>query len=121
MGDGEECREAEVRSLVLPVVGWQPRSLWEMSLFSDLEAFAGNPEGFLKTPIESEKLLGQWVAQFGPGSYLPPSKNRKTQRRYNKILYKQRYLVEVFFHNIKRFRRIATRYDKTSSYYLAFV
>ena len=52
---------------------------------------------------------------------IPPSKNRKTKRRYDKTLYKQRYLVEVFFHNIKRFRRIATRYDKTSSCYLAFV
>jgi transposase len=27
----------------------------------------------------------------------------------------------VFFHNLKRFRRIATRYDKTASCYLAFL
>jgi transposase len=57
----------------------------------------------------------------GINPVIPPSRNRKTQRRYDKKLYKQRYLVEVFFHNIKRFRRIATRYDKTSSCYLAFV
>ena len=52
---------------------------------------------------------------------IPPSRNRNTQRRYDKKPYQQRYLVEVFFHNIKRFRRIATRYDTTSSCYLAFV
>ena len=36
-------------------------------------------------------------------------------------LYERRYLVEVFFHNLKRFRGIATRFDKTRASYLAFV
>ena len=36
-------------------------------------------------------------------------------------LYKKRYLVEVFFHNLKRFRAIATRYEKTARNYLALV
>ena len=57
----------------------------------------------------------------GINPVIPPSRNRKTQRRYDKQLYQQRYLVEVFFHNIQQFSRIATRYDKTSSCYLAFV
>ena len=32
-----------------------------------------------------------------------------------------RYLVECFFHSIKRFRRIATRYDKTATCYYGFL
>lgn len=36
-------------------------------------------------------------------------------------LYKKRYLVEVFFHNLKRFRAVATRYEKTARNYLALV
>ena len=36
-------------------------------------------------------------------------------------LYRQRYLVEIFFHNLKRFRAIATRYEKTARNYLALV
>ena len=32
-----------------------------------------------------------------------------------------RYLVEVFFHNLERFRAIATRYEKTAQNYLALV
>lgn len=36
-------------------------------------------------------------------------------------LYRQRYLVEVFFHNLKRFRAVATRYEKTARNYLALV
>ena len=35
--------------------------------------------------------------------------------------YRRRYLVEVFFHNLKRFRAVATRYEKTARNYLALV
>ena len=34
---------------------------------------------------------------------------------------RRRYLVEIFFHNLKRFRAIATRYEKTARNYLALV
>jgi transposase len=43
------------------------------------------------------------------------------RRRLDRKLYKIRYLVEVFFHNLKRFRAIATRYDKTLRNYAALV
>lgn len=36
-------------------------------------------------------------------------------------LYEKRYLVEIFFHNLKRFRAIATRYEKTARNFLALV
>jgi len=36
-------------------------------------------------------------------------------------LYRTRYVVEVFFHNLKRFRGVATRFDKTRASYLALV
>ena len=36
-------------------------------------------------------------------------------------LYEKRYLVELFFHQLKRFRAIATRYEKTARNYLALV
>lgn len=38
----------------------------------------------------------------------------KKKHRLVRTLYRQRYLVEVFFHNLKRFRAIATRYEKTA-------
>lgn len=52
---------------------------------------------------------------------IPPNPTRKTQRRYDKKLYRRRYLVEIFFHRLKRFRRIATRYEKTAAHYLALL
>jgi transposase len=35
------------------------------------------------------------------------------------VLYAKRYLVECFFHNLKRFRAIATRFEKTARNFLA--
>lgn len=43
------------------------------------------------------------------------------RRRLDRALYSQRYLVEVFFHNLKRFRAIGTRYEKTATSFLALV
>jgi transposase len=46
---------------------------------------------------------------------------RKKKHRLDRKLYRQRYLVEIFFHRLKRFRAIATRYEKTARNYLALV
>jgi transposase len=51
----------------------------------------------------------------------PSNPTRRKILRYDKKLYRQRYLIEVFFHTLKSFRRIATRYEKTARNYLAIV
>jgi transposase len=45
-----------------------------------------------------------------------PTRTAKERR-----LYRIRYLVEVCFHELKRFRAIGTRYDKTKSSYMALL
>ena len=52
---------------------------------------------------------------------IPPKKNRKVQRQYDRALYKLRHLVENAFLYLKRWRGIATRYAKKSSSFLAAV
>ena len=52
---------------------------------------------------------------------IPPKKNRKTQREYDRYLYKLRHLVENCFLKLKRWRGIATRYAKTTSAFVAAV
>ena len=52
---------------------------------------------------------------------IPPKKNRKNQRPYDKYLYKLRHLVENAFLSLKRWRGIATRYVKNTSSFLAAV
>ncbi len=41
--------------------------------------------------------------------------------KLDRKLYSKRYLIECFFHRLKRFRAIATRYDKTARCYLGLV
>ena len=52
---------------------------------------------------------------------IPSGICRKHRRRCDPELYSLRYLVECFFHKLKRFRRVATRYDKTACCYGAFL
>ncbi len=52
---------------------------------------------------------------------IPPKRNRIEQREYDKLLYKDRNLVERFFSRIKHFRRIATRYEKLDRNFLSFI
>jgi transposase len=52
---------------------------------------------------------------------IPNRSNRKKKFRWKKALYRERNLVERFFNKIKRFRRIATRYEKLGANFLAFI
>ncbi len=52
---------------------------------------------------------------------IPPKQNTKSSWCIDWFVYKERHLVECFFHKIKQFRRIATRYDKLAVSFLAFV
>ena len=51
-----------------------------------------------------------------------PYPNRKHKKpRLNRKVYAERIFVENFFHHLKRFRAIATRYEKTARNFLALV
>ncbi len=52
---------------------------------------------------------------------IPPLGCRTHRRRYSRRLYKGRNAVERFWQKAKQYRRVATRYDKLDTSYLAFV
>ena len=52
---------------------------------------------------------------------IPPKKNRKVLRDYDKYLYKLRHLVENAFLHLKKWRGIATRYAKNVNSFIAAV
>lgn len=107
----------------------------------------GNPTGFTLTPGQACDLDGADVllplitaqtviadkgydadervilplAQAGKTVIIPPKRNRKVQREYDKDIYKSRHLIENFFCKLKQFRAIATRYDKTARNFLAAI
>lgn len=60
--------------------------------------------------------------QLQDGDYvIPPKSNTRNPWCCDWVLYKERHLVECFFLKLKQFRRVATRYDKLASSFLAFV
>ena len=61
------------------------------------------------------------LAVRGITAIIPPKKNHITPMPYDKHLYKARHLIENFFCKLKRFRSIATRYDKTARNFLAAI
>lgn len=69
---------------------------------------------------DSDAIVEQAIKQ-GMKAQIPPRKNRKEQRDYDKELYKLRHLVENAFLHLKRWRGIATRYAKTTASFLAAV
>ena len=69
---------------------------------------------------DSDAIVAQAEDQ-GMIAVIPPRKNRKIQRPYDKDLYKYRHLVENAFLHLKQWRGIATRYAKNSASFLAAV
>jgi transposase len=69
---------------------------------------------------DSDAIVPQAENQ-GMRPVIPPRKNRKIPREYDKDLYKLRHLVEKAFLHIKRWRGIATRYAKNTASFLSAV
>ena len=69
---------------------------------------------------DSDAIIEQ-ATELGMKAQIPPKRNRKEQRHYDKELYKLRHLVENAFLHLKRWRGIATRYAKCTASFPAAV
>ena len=67
------------------------------------------------------KALREWLHERGTEPVIPPRKNRKIQYDYNRIIYKQRNVVERMFCRFKDLRRIATRFDRNIKNFMATI
>ena len=67
---------------------------------------------------DSDAVIRQARSQ-GMQAQIPPRKNRKEPRDYDKHLYRQRHQVENAFLHLKGWRGIATRYAKNLDSFLA--
>ena len=78
------------------------------------------------TAVLGDKALGtleirNYIYEQGGIVVIPPKSNTVEPWECDFHHYKERHIVEVFFNKIKHFRRIATRYDKLTSMFQAFV
>ena len=76
--------------------------------------------------VLADKIYGtveirKYIVSKGASYTIPPKSNAKNLWSYDRWVYKERHLIECFFNKIKHFRRVATRYDKLATSFLAFV
>lgn len=64
--------------------------------------------------FDADERMRDKLQEKGVVDVIPPKKNRVNPAAYDKDLYKSRHLIENFFAQLKQYRAIATRYDKTS-------
>lgn len=69
---------------------------------------------------DTDEIVGLAV-KAGMETVIPPKRNRKEPREYDRYLYKLRHLVENAFLHLKRWRGIATRYAKNGASFFAAV
>jgi len=70
---------------------------------------------------KSNRIAIERLQQLGKTAVIPPKRNRKAPREYDKELYKARHLIENFFAKLKQYRAIATRYDKLAETFLSAI
>ena len=67
---------------------------------------------------ESNRVLA-FIRDQGAEAVIPPKSNRRDPWEYDRELYWERNLIERAFNKLKQWRRIATRYDRKSLYFLS--
>ena len=67
---------------------------------------------------DSNRLI-ELIRASGATAVIPARKNRLEERDYDKVIYKERNLVERLFQKLKHYRRIATRYERLARNYIA--
>jgi len=79
------------------------------------------PEAVMADRAYDSNALRQTIAMIGAEVVIPSTRSRKTPITHDAALYKLRNQVERCFNRLKHFRRFATRYDRLSRHFLAFV
>ena len=67
---------------------------------------------------ESNRVLA-FTRDQGAEAVIPPKSNRGDLWEYDRELYRELNLIERAFNKLKHWRRIATRYDRRSTYFLS--
>ncbi len=82
--------------------------------------------GFTATYVIADKgydsqALIEYIEGLGATPVIPPRARRRVPRPYDATLYKQRNWIERTFNRLKHWRRLATRYDRKTAHFLAFL
>jgi transposase len=116
---------AVVSGLMLPVVlllsaGQEADVSYAEKLLDGVSEQAKVASVIADKGYDSKKVVEK-VESKGAEAVIPTQSTRKEQRSIDTERYKDRNLGERFWHKVKQFRRVATRYEKTARNFLAFV
>jgi transposase len=85
----------------------------------------GRPRSHLRRIVADKgytsQVVRQHCQQHGIGATTPTRCNQRARPRFNRTLYRERNQVERLIKRFKQFRRVATRYEKRETNYLAIV
>lgn len=73
-----------------------------------------------KADDADERVIERLAVQ-GKTAVVPPKRNRKTPREYDRDLYKARHLIENFLAKLKPYRAMAACYDKLAETFLSAI
>src|SRR5207244_2634073 len=118
---------ARVKTLCNRFVRWAAKGVW-LDIFHALAAAA---DGLLDQLLAAEILHGdkgydsdavrRKIESKGAAPNIPPKANRRRKNCFSPWVYRHRNAIERMFGRLKDFRRIATRYDRLASDFLAAV
>lgn len=89
-----------------------------IDILSDIDITGSN---ILADKAYGTREIRDYITEQKANYTIPPKSNTADPWFCDFWIYKERHLVECFFNKIKAFCRIAARYDKLASSFLAFI
>ena len=77
--------------------------------------------GVIADKAYDSNAIRRTIAEARMTAVIPSNRSRKTLIAHDKVVYKTRNRIERCFNKLKHFRRIATRYDRRTTHFLAFI
>lgn len=77
--------------------------------------------GVIADKAYDSNAFRQFIADASMIAVIPARRSRKVPIPHDVELYKTRNLIERCFNKLKHFRRFATRYDRRTIHFLAFI
>ena len=91
-------------------------------LLEEATAWPEQPATVAGDKAYSAGWLREWLRQRGIVPVIAHQKNEKARRgKFDRKAYKRRNIIERCVNRLKWFRRVATRYEKLATHYLAMV
>jgi transposase len=98
-----------------------PGNMHDVMMASELLSAAGPIKRLIADKAYDTNQLRNLLAQREIEAVIPSIARRKPLIPYDREAYRQRNLIERMFARLKDFRRVATRYDKLATNFLASV